>query len=118
MREADNLPRPPNPAEIALLCDMAATAQTYGANGHKHPDFSYGNVKSTRKSRQMYTRRVRLIVVSVAKRRNERRHIQRIREIIQGQFIRGAFQAMGITEEDDSDDATDRDENQETLLEE
>lgn len=56
MRTADNLPHPPNPAEIALLCDLAPNGDEHGSM-FQDDDFTYSGMKSMRKSRQMNTER-------------------------------------------------------------
>ena len=46
IREAENLPRPANPAEIALICDLAVPRDDDMWVASDHDDFSYGGVKS------------------------------------------------------------------------
>jgi hypothetical protein len=53
IRKAESQSRPANPAEIALICDLAPPRNEFGEVTSQHIDFTYGGVKGICKSKQM-----------------------------------------------------------------
>ena len=48
-------------------------------------------------------------MLEVEKRQNERTHTRRMRKLIRREFMKGAWEAMNMNEESNSDDAADVD---------